>query len=737
MAEPRAKGLESRKGDPDVIVKKAVCPHDCWDCCSILVHVKEGRIQRVMGNPDQPLTKGYLCVKVNHYEERVYSPDRILFPMRRTGPKGSRQFERISWAEALDEIYTRFTKIIAEHGAEAILPYSYAGTMGLLQYGSLDRRFFHKLGASRLGRTICAAAGGAATESVNGLKMGPDPEDMVKCKLIVVWGLNVVSSNTHQWPIIQEARRNGAKLVVIDPYKYKGAREADWHIQLRPGTDTAFVMGVMHELIAQNWLDHEYIAQYTLGFDELKAKVADWTPERAAEVTGIPAEEIRAFAKLWWESRPAVVRVGYGLQRHSNGGMIVRSIAMLPALTGHWRDAGGGFLLSQSGSYQIPWQMLERPDLMPTPTPREINMIQLGQALTEVNDPPVKALFVYNSNPASVAPNSGLVKQGLMRDDLFTVVHEQLFTDTCDYADLILPATTQMEHMDLMYSYWHLYLQLNEQAIEPLGEAIPNTELFRRLATRFGMTDPACTESDESMIRTLLANSPALEGITLERLQKEYIIKVKRAAAPFANGGFGTPSGKVEFYSEALAQAGQEPIIDYIPPAESIDGSPELARKYPLNLVSPAAHHFLNSTFANQPRLMKGQNAPVIYISEADAARRGVADGDWVRVFNGRGSVRLQAVVGDTVKPGTVVSPSIWWTRFAPDGQGINNLTSDRVADMGGGATFHTNLVQVEKSTAPEQVTWQPSAAQGQLIDPLKDGLTLPLPLRMTEAAGD
>jgi anaerobic selenocysteine-containing dehydrogenase len=737
MSAPRAKGLESRQGDPDVIVKKAVCPHDCWDTCSILVHVKDGRIQRVMGNPDQPITKGYLCVKVNHYEERVYSPDRILYPMRRTGPKGSRQFERITWEEALNEIYERFTQIIAEHGAEAILPYSYAGTIGLLQYGSLDRRFFHKLGASQLARTICASAGSEATTSVNGLRMGPDPEDMVNCKLIVAWGINVVSSNPHQWPIIQEARRRGAKLVVIDPYRYKGAREADWHISPRPGTDTAFVMGVMHELIAQDWLDHDYIQQYTLGFDQLKAKVADWTPERAAEVTGIPPAEIRAFAKLYWESRPAILRVGYGLQRHTNGGMIVRSIAMLPALTGHWRDRGGGFLLSQSSSYDIPYAVLERPDLMPTPRPREINMIQLGQALTELNDPPVKALFVYNSNPANVAPNSRLVKEGLLREDLFTVVHEQLYTDTCDYADIILPATTQMEQTDLMYSYWHLYLQLNEPAIEPLGEAVPNTELFRRLAVRFGFTDPVMTESDESLIRSILANSKYMQGITLERLRQEYIIKVNRAPAPFAEGGFGTPSGKVEFYSEALARAGREPVIDYIPPAESIDGSPELARKYPLALISPAAHHFLNTTFANQPRLMKGQQVPLIYISEADAAARGVSNGDWVRVFNDRGSVRLQAVVGDTVKPGTLVAPTIWLRRFMPDGEGINVLTSERVADYGGGATFHTNLVQVEKTEAPEQATWIPSEAQKELINPLKEGLTAPLPLRSTATAAN
>lgn len=683
----------------------------------MLVHVKDGRAVRVEGDPDNPVTRGYLCVKTNHYEERVYSPDRVLYPMRRTGPKGSGQFERVSWDEALTEIASRLRAVAAQYGPEAILPYSYAGTIGELHYGSMDRRFFHKLGASQLARTICATAGGEGILSVTGVKHGPDPEDLVDAKLIVVWGVNVISSNSHQWPIIQEARRRGAQLVVIDPYRYKGARLADWHISPRPGTDTAFVLGVMHELITQDWLDHDYIERYTTGFDRLAEKVETWSPERAAAVTGISADEIRRFARLWHESRPAVLRVGYGLQRHTNGGSTIRAICMLPALTGHWRDRGGGFLLSNSGSYGFDAPALERPDLMPSPEPRTINMIELGKVLTAVNDPPVKALVVYNSNPAVVAPNQSKVLEGLSREDLFTVVSEQLFTDTCRWADYVLPATTQLEHLDLMYSYWHLYVQLNEPAIAPLGEAVPNTELFRRLAKAMGFTDPCFSDSDEELVRQALGSgSPYLAGITLERLKQAHMIKVQRAPAPFAEGGFKTASGKVEFYSEALARAGHDPVVDYVPPAESVDGSPELAQNYPLNLVSPAAHHFLNSTFANMARMMKNEGAPTVYLNPVDAEARGLATGDWARVVNDRGAVRLRVQVGDWSRPGVVISPSLWWSRFMPDGVGLNVLTTDAVADYGGGASFHTNLVQVERAAAPETQPWVPGPERFQLI---------------------
>lgn len=683
----------------------------------MLVHVKDGRAVRVMGNPDHPVTRGFLCVKTNHYIERTYSVDRVLYPMRRRGPKGSGEFERISWDEALSEIASRFGAIAAEYGPEAILPFSYAGTIGLLQYGSMDRRFFYRLGASRLDRTICSAAGEAAMFAVNGAKMGPDPEEMVQAKLIVVWGVNVISSNVHQWTIIQEARRNGAQLVVIDPYRYKGARDADWHISPRPGTDAAFALGVMNVLISEDLLDHDYIDRYTLGFDRLKERVAEWPVERAAQVTGIAADEIRRFAHLWHASRPGVLRVGYGIQRHTNGGETVRTIAMLPALTGHWRDAGGGFLLSQSGSYGFNEDALERPDLMPSPAPRMVNMIELGKALTELTDPPVKALFVYNTNPANTAPNQMKVLKGLSREDLFTVVSEQLLTDTAKWADIVLPATTQLEQLDLVSSYWHLYVQLNEPAIEPLGEAVPNTELFRRLAAAMGFTESCFRDSDEELIRQALdTDSPYLAGITLERLRREYSIKVNRVSAPFAEGGFKTPSGKAEFWSELLAQAGHDPLPGYVPPAESPDGSPDLAAKYPLQLVSPATHHFLNSTFANLGKMMKAEKEPTLYLNPADATARGLATGDWARVFNDRGSVRLQVQVGDWSRAGVAITPTLWWSRFMPDGVGVNALTTDQPATLGGGGSFHTNLVQVERADAPETAPWIPDTDRFRLI---------------------
>lgn len=690
---------ESRRKDPDVTIKKAVCPHDCWDTCSMLVYVKDGQVQRVSGDPDNPVTRGYLCVKTNHYEERIYHPDRVLYPMKRTGPKGSGRYERITWNEALRTVADGLRTIADRYGAEAVLPYSYAGTIGVLGYGSMDRRFFHKLGASRLDRTICATAGGEAIARTLGVRQGPDPEDMADCKLIIVWGLNVIATNSHQWPIIQEARKKGCTLVVIDPYRNETARRADWHISPRPGTDSAMVLGMMNVILAEGLEDREYIDKYTTGFAQLAQKVAQWPLERAAEVTGVPAEEIRKLARMWATTRPALLRVGYGIQRHTNGGSHVRAICMLPALTGHWRDRGGGFLLSQSGSYGFNSRALERPDLMPQPVPRLINMIRLGEALNETSDPPVKALVVYNANPAAVTPNQTKVIAGLSSEDLFTVVHEQVWTDTCNYADIVLPATTQMEHVDLHYSYWHMYVQLNEPAIQPLGEAVSNTELFRRLAGAMGFTDACFADSDEDLVRQALSSgSPYLEGITLERLRGGGIIKVNRAPAPFAEGGFQTPSGKVEFYSETLARQGLDPVVDYVPPAESPDGSPELFRRYPVHLLSPKAHHFLNSSFANLERMRAKEGEPTIFLNPQDAQGRGIGSGDWVRVFNDRGDVLLRAQVGDHSLPGVAVCPSVWWNRFSPEGKGVNVLTTDIPTDYGGGASFYTNLVQIERS---------------------------------------
>lgn len=702
-------------------VKRAVCPHDCWDTCGMLAHVEGGRVLKVVGDPDHPTTRGFLCVKVNAYHERVHHPDRVLYPCLRRAPKGQGgrdAFARVSWDEAIGHIADRWQSLIAAHGPEAILPYSYAGTMGALHYHSLDRRFFHYMGASRLGRTICSSAGGEAMMLTLGARTGYDPEDMVDARLIIVWGLNVLSSNVHQWPIIEEARKRGARLVVIDPYRHETARRADWHLSPRPGTDGALALGLMHVLIAEDLYDKDYVARHTTGFPQLKERVAEYPPARVAEITGIPAEDIVRLAREYAGSRPAAIRVGYGLQRHTNGGATVRAIACLPALCGHWGVPGGGFLLSNGqapGLADLAGQELIRGN------PRSINMIRLGEALLEA-EPPVYSLYVYNCNPANVAPDQNRVIQGLLRENLFTVVHEQHFTETCDYADVVLPATTNLEHLDLHTSYWHLYVQLNEPAISPLGESKPNTEVFRLLARAMGYTEPKLFTSDEDLIREAIGSGhPHLEDITLEALRANGgRMRLRTAGSrhvPFGDGRFPTPSGKVEFYSERLAARGLDPLPGYAPPAESPDGSPELYRRYPLQLVSPAAHHFLNSSFGNVTSLQKKERRPTIYLHPDDAAARRIQTGERVRVFNDRGSVVLFAEVGDWSRPGVAVSPSIWWNERMPSagtaaagtvtagdgagsatgGRGINALTSAAVADYGGGASFHSNLVQVER----------------------------------------
>lgn len=689
-------------------VRRAVCPHDCWDTCGMLVHVEGGRAVKVVGDPHHPTTRGFLCVKVNAYHERVHHPNRVLYPYVRRLPKGRGgrdAFTRVSWDEAIGLIADRWKTLIAAHGPESILPYSYAGTMGALNYNSLDRRFFHYMGASRLARTICSAAGSEAIRVTLGERVGYDPEDMVDAKLIVVWGLNVLTSNVHQWPILEEARRRGAKLVVIDPYRHETARRADWHLSPRPGTDGALALGLMQVLIAENLYDKACVESHTTGFPQLRERVAEYPPERVAAITGIPADDIRRLAREYAAARPAALRVGYGLQRHTNGGATVRAIACLPALCGHWGVPGGGFLLSNGQAAGL--KSLEGTELV-RGNPRTINMIRLGEALLEA-DPPIYSLYVYNSNPANVAPDQNRVIQGLLRGDLFTVVHEQHFTETCDYADVVLPATTNLEQLDLHTSYWHLYVQLNEPAIPPQGESKPNTEVFRLLARAMGYTEPKLFTSDEDLIREALdSGHPHLEGITLEALRANGGIMRLRTPGqkyvPFADGRFPTPSGKVEFYSQQLAAAGLDPLPGYVPPAESPDGSPELYRRYPLHLITPAAHHFLNSSFGNVPSLQKKEGRPTIYLHPDDAAARGIRTGDRVRVFNGRGSVALFAAVGDWSRPGVAISPSIWWneqmTRLSgPEnaGRGINALTSAAVADYGGGASFHTNLVQVER----------------------------------------
>ncbi|MFN8473623.1 MAG: molybdopterin oxidoreductase family protein [Anaerolineae bacterium] len=709
--------------DSDLRVVHAVCPHDCPDTCGMKVTVREGRAVKIEGDPTHPTTRGFLCGKVGqHYLDMIYSPRRVLTPRRRVGPKGSGLFEDITWDEAIAEIVERFQGIIAAHGAEAILPYSYSGTLGLLNEGSMDRRFFHRLGASQLERTICSEAGFTAWKYTYGASLGTDPEAFAHAKLILVWGSNPATSNTHLMPFITAARKAGARLIVIDPRQTRTARLADWHIAPRPGTDAALALALMNIIITENRHDQAWLDEHAVGFDALKARAAEWPVERAAATTGIPAEDILALAREYAATRPSVIRLNYGLQRHTNGGMMVRAVACLPAIVGAWRDLGGGALLSTSGAFPLDLAALNRPDLMPTPEPRWVNMNQLGDALLTLNDPPIEALFVYDANPAASTPNSARVIAGLMREDLFTVVHDPYFTDTTDYADIVLPATTQLEHTDLHKAYGTYYLQINQPSIAPLGESVSNVETFRRLAKAMGFTEPCFDDTVEDMIDQALARPHAhLQGITRERLMAEGWARLALPTAetvaaadipdapptgapshtpwaPFANGRIPTPSGKVELYSERMAAAGLDPLPRHDPIAESAEADPALAARYPIHLITPSAHFFLNTSFSHVDALIAKQKDPFIELSADDAGARGIADGDWCRVFNDRGEVRLRARVGSAVRRGVAASEAIWWSKLSPEGKGINQLTSDALTDMGRGATFYTNLVQVERA---------------------------------------
>jgi anaerobic selenocysteine-containing dehydrogenase len=663
------------------------------------VDVEDGRAVAIGGDPDHRFTQGFLCAKVNRYLDRVYSPERLLHPMRRVGGKGEGRFERVSWDEALDTIATRFASVAREHGPQAILPYSYAGNMGLLGYGSMDRRFFHALGASRLDRTICAAAGAAGYKATVGRSMGYDPEAIAHARLVLAWGANLVSSNVHLWPFVEEARRRGARLVTIDPFRSRTAEKSDRHLALLPGTDAALALGMMHVIFRDRLEDADYLERHATGVAELRARAAEWSPERAAAATGLAVEEVEWIAREYATVRPSAIRLNYGLNRHAGGGMAVRTIACLPAVVGAWRDPGGGVLLSTSGLFPVDETALERPDLSP-PGTRKLNMSQLGRILADRTlAPPVQALYVYNSNPAAVAPEQEKVREGLAREDLFVVVHDLFQTDTVDFADVFLPATTTLEHFDIHKAYGHLYLSLSRPAIAPCGEALPNTEVFRRLAARMGLDHPALRETDEQMARAALDWShPHLAGITYERLEREGSVRLSLPDpfVPFAEGGFPTASGKCELRSERLAAKGLDPVAGYVPPREGPTSAPELARRYPLAFISPPAHHFLNSTFSSLPVFVRREGEPSVTIHPDDAARRGIAEGAMVRVFNDRGSFLAKARLSDASRRGLVVGLSIWWAKMCPGGRNANAVTSQELTDMGGGATFYDALVEVQ-----------------------------------------
>jgi anaerobic selenocysteine-containing dehydrogenase len=677
----------------------AACPHDCPDTCAMLVQVEDGRATQVSGDPEHPPTQGFLCTKVTRYLERVYNPDRILYPMRRIGAKGEGRFERVTWDEALDEIATRFREIAdSPEGPEGILPYSYGGTMGIVNGGSMDRRFFHRLGASKLARTICSAAGGDALNYTIGSKVGTDVENFHRARLIVLWGTNTLSSNIHLWPQIKQALSNGARLIGIDPYRNHTLDHCHQFIQVNPGTDAAFALAMMNVIISEKLEDRDYIERYTLGFEKLRDRAAEFSPARAAEICGITENEIITFAREYASTRPAVIRINYGLQRHAGGGMAVRAIACLPAITGSWRDAGGGVLLSSSGIFAFDDKKLQRPDLA-SGNPRTINMSRLGEALTETS-PRIRSIYVYNSNPAAVAPDQSKVLAGSKREDLFTVVHEQFQTDTADYADILLPATTQLEHRDLVKPYGHYYLVYNEPAIAPMGEAKPNWEVFRLLAKRLGFAESCFDDTDEDIIRQALrADYEPFKGITLEGLKRDGWARLNLGEifAPFADGKFGTPSGKCEFYSEALEQAGLDPVPSYIAPRESPASAPDLAARYPLQLLSPPANSFLNTTFSHLASFIKSEREPFIQLHAGDAASRGIVDGDKVRVWNNRGECQLTARISDRVKPGVAVALSIWWNKLSPGRANVNQTVSQALTDIGAGATFYDNLVEVAK----------------------------------------
>ena len=683
---------------------RGACPHDCPDTCALLTTVENGVATRVQGNPDHPHTDGVLCTKVSRYTERSYHPERILTPLKRTGPKGSGQFAPVSWNEALAEITQRLGAIAARN-PEAILPYSYAGTMGMVQGESMDRRFFHRLGASQLDRTICASAGAEALVQTLGGKVGMKVEFFAQAKLILIWGSNSIGSNLHFWRYAQQAKRNGARLVCIDPRKTETADKCHEHIALRPGTDAALALALMHELIKNNWLDHDYITRHTLGWEQLRERALQWPPERAAEVCGVPAEQIRQLAKDYGTTQPAAIRLNYGMQRVRGGGNAVRAVACLPALTGAWRHRAGGMLLSSSGQFPAQRAALQRPDLMPARTPRTLNMVQIGDDLLREASPAfgprVEALVVYNSNPVAVAPDSGKVVQGFAREDLFTVVLEHFHTDTADYADYILPATTQLEHWDVHLAYGHTDVLLNRPAIAPLGQARSNAQIFRDLAARMGFTEPCFADSDEALCRQAFG-----DAVDFALLETQGFATLALPDAPFAEGGFATPSGKCEFFSARLAAQGLDGLPDHLPNHE-LQGS---SAHYPLAMISPPARNFLNSTFVNVQSLRDIEGRPVLEIHPDDALARGIGDGAVVRVFNDRGSYRCHAAVSLRARPGVVNGLGIWWRKLGLDGTNVNQLTSQSLTDMGRAPTFYDCLVEVQ-ACAPHAAAGTPHAA--------------------------
>ena len=676
-------------------IKRSVCAHDCPDTCGLLVEVKGEKILRISGDPEHPFTRGFICHKVRHYADRVYAPIRIKAPLKRIGEKGEGKFKTITWKEAIGGIGDRFRQIIREHGPEAILPYSYGGNMGTVHRYTMAHRFFYRLGASQLQRTICSSTAYKALAFTNGTSLGMDPENFALARTIILWGANPLTTNLHLMPHIWEARKHGAKTVVIDPHRNRLARWADRHIQIRPGTDAALAMAMMHVIINENLYDSDYVKEHTIGFDSLKKEAARFTPEKASAITGISVETICRLAREYAIAKPSAIRLGLGMQRHHSGGMTFRTISCLPALTGNWKIPGGGALGSCQPVFALNWKKLFREDLKKG-KPRTINMIRLGEALIHLDDPPVRALFVFNSNPAVVAPHQSKVLKGLQSRDLFTVVHEQALTDTTDFADIVLPATTFLEQTDLYTGSGHFYIQMARPVIRPVGEAKSNLEVFKLLAGEMGFEETCFSDSEEDVIHQALETEhPYLEGITFDALSpcRPLRLKLPKPFLPFEKG-FPTPSGKAEFYSEALKQEGLCPVATHVPSVEGCE-TVQADSRYTLQCITPRAHNYLNSTFGVSDRLRRLQGRPTLKIHPQDAKDRGIRSGSIVKVYNDRGCCYRFSEVTEDVIPGVVAAESLWWNKHSPGGIGINQLVSDEENDIGGGPSFNGSLVEV------------------------------------------
>lgn len=702
-------------------IVRGACPHDCPDTCAFLYHVKDGRLTDVTGDPEHPMTNGGLCVKLRKFAEHHYNPDRVLYPLKRIGPKGRGEFMRITWDEALAEIKRRWEHIIAEHGAEAIMPHAYLGHQGTLNGLTSGDAFFNRLGSTVAEKTYCESGSSTAWHMTVGPTGGLDVESLAYAKYIIVWGMNMVSTNLHAWPFVKEAQKNGAKVVVIDPVRSRTARQADWHVRIRPGTDGALALGMMNVIIDEGLVDDDYVAKHTLGFEELRERAAQYPPERVSDLTGVPAEDIRRLAREYATTQPAAIRQGVAIERSHGGGQAIRAITCLPALVGAWRHVGGGAVEMPIWEFPFRFDRICRPDWI-RPGTRVVNELDLGAALTGemALDPPLMSLFVYNSNPVSQAPAQSKLVKGLEREDLFTVVSELFISDTARYADIVLPSTMQAEQLDIMVTWGHLYMMLNRPAIPAPGECVPNVEMFRRLAKTMGFEDDYWDRTDEEMLLDFYDwDSPKLEGITLDVLKEKGYARLNvglpSERAPHAEGNFPTPSGKCELRS-SLAEGGNfvvpvwrsmyeafqpgeavDPLPDYVPPRESPATNVELAKKYPLNIVTPKPHAFLNSQYANEEEKRAHQGDLTVTVHPTDAEKRDIKAGDIVRVFNDRGYFEGPARISEDVMAGLVMANVGHWVTGTASRTTVNAITADEHCGLGQAGVYSDNLVEVMK----------------------------------------